>query len=74
MNLFCQLIKKRIWKFRGRKFLTNDGVNSDEMCVVPNIYHNDSNTLEIDPGENNSPLSFCNDEFCEEQAFPFLFP
>ena len=54
--------------------LNNDRVNSDEMCVVPNIYNDDSNTLEIAPGENKSPLSFFNDDFCEEQAFPFLFP
>ena len=54
--------------------LNNDRVNSAEMCVVPNIYNSNSNTLEISPGENNSPLSFFNDEFCEEQAFPFLFP
>ena len=38
------------------------------------VYNNDTNTLEIAPGENKSPLSFFNDDFCEEQAFPFLFP
>ena len=54
--------------------LNNEQVNSDEMCVIPNIYSNDTNTLEITPGENKSPLSFFHDEFCEEQAFPFLFP
>jgi len=45
------------------------------MCIIPNTYSNDSNTLDIAPGENKSPeLSFLNDDFCEEQAFPYLLP
>ena len=42
------------------------------MCFVPNIYNDDTNTLETAPGENKSPFSFFNDNYCEEQAFPFL--
>ena len=64
-------LEKKWWKFGGIKSLTNDGVNSDEMCVVPKIY-NDSNTLEIAPGENNSPLSFFNDEFLWGTSIPFF--
>ena len=54
--------------------LNSECVNSDEMCVIPNIYDDNSNTLEIAPGENKPPLSFFSDDFCEEQAFPYLFP
>ena len=54
--------------------LDNERVRSDEMCTVPNIYTDETNTLEMAPGENKSPLSFFNDEYCEEQAFPYLFP
>ena len=54
--------------------LDSECVRSDEMCTIPNIYHNDCNILEMAPGENKKPLPFFNDDFCEEQAFPFLFP
>ena len=48
--------------------------NSDEMCVIPNIYDGSQNVLDIAPGQNKTPKSFFNDQFCEEQAFPFLLP
>ena len=54
--------------------LDQERINSDEMCVIPNIYSDDTNILDRAPGENRSPLSFFNDDFCEEQAFPHLFP
>ena len=38
--------------------LNKERVNSDEMCLIPNIYCDDVNTLEIAPGENKTPLIF----------------
>ena len=54
--------------------LDNERINCDEMCAIPNIYNDDSSTLEIAPGENKTPLSFFHDDFCEEQSFPYLLP
>ena len=52
----------------------NQRTNSNEMCIIPNIYSEDQNLLNIAPGQNKNPSSFFNDEFCEEQAFPYLLP
>ena len=54
--------------------LDNERINSDEMTVIPNIYSETESLLNIAPGENRTPESFFNDEFCEEQAFPYLLP
>ena len=44
------------------------------MCVIPNIYDNSQNVLDIGQCQSKSPESFSNDRFCEEQVFPFLLP
>lgn len=44
------------------------------MCVIPNIYSEDHGILDIAPCENKLPESFFQDDFCEEQAFPYLLP
>ena len=54
--------------------LDNERVNSSEMCVIPNIYNESQSILDIAPGENKMAESFFKDDFCEEQAFPFLLP
>lgn len=54
--------------------LDHYSTNSNESFIIPNIYNEQQNILDIAPGENKSPESFLKDEFCEEQAFPFLFP
>ena len=49
--------------------------NSEEMSDIPNIYNDSQNVLDIAPGQYKAPKSFFfNDQFCEEQAFPFLLP
>ena len=48
--------------------------NSSEFCIIPNIYNESQNILSIAPGENKVPESFFKEDFCEEQAFPFLLP
>ena len=44
------------------------------MCVIPVIYNENQRILDIAPGENKTPQSIFKDDFCEEQAFPYLFP
>ena len=44
------------------------------MCIIPNIYNDAQGILHIAPGENKTPESFFDDDFCEEQAFPYLLP
>ena len=39
---------------------------------IPNII-NDENVI-IAPGQGKKPASFLRDDFCEEQAFPYLLP
>ena len=48
---------------------------SNEITLVseiPNIINNKNNT--IAPGQRKTPVSILSDEFCEEQAFPYLLP
>ena len=54
--------------------LDKECVNCDEMCVIPVIYNENQGILDIAPGENKTPESFFKDDFCEEQAFPYLLP
>ena len=54
--------------------LDADRTSSNEMCLIPNIFSEQENLLNIAPGQNKSPTSFFNDDFCEEQAFPYLLP
>ena len=48
--------------------------NADEMCVIPNFFNPDDGLLNIAPAENQKPMAFFSDQFCEELAFPYLFP
>ncbi|XP_057292445.1 uncharacterized protein LOC130621150 [Hydractinia symbiolongicarpus] len=54
--------------------LSMNCASSDEMCVIPNFQNPDDEVLDIAPGENKQPQSFFSDQYCEELAFPFLFP
>ena len=54
--------------------LSSNCANSDEMCVIPNFHNPNEEVLDIAAGENKQPLSFFNDQYCEELAFLFLFP
>ena len=54
--------------------LSFERASSDESCLIPNIFNPDQGNLDIAPGEGKQPQSFFTDEFCEEQAFPYLFP
>ena len=48
---------------------------SNEITLVseiPNIINNKNNI--IAPGQRKTPVSILRDEFCEEQAFPYLLP
>ena len=54
--------------------LDSERANSDEMCIIPNIYNQEEGILDIAPGEGKKPQHFFTDHFYEEQAFPFLFP
>ena len=54
--------------------LSFERASSDESCLIPNIFNPDQGILDIAPGEGKQPQSFFTDEFCEEQAFPYLFP
>ena len=42
------------------------------VSEIPSII-NDKNVI-IAPGQEKKPVSILNDEFCEEQAFPYLLP
>ena len=49
--------------------------DSSQNVLVSNIPHVVENeNLIIAPGQGKSPVSILNDEFCEELAFPHLFP
>ena len=48
--------------------------NSEETCFIPNIYNCETGILDIAPGEGKRPQAIFDDEYCEEQAFPYLFP
>ena len=39
---------------------------------IPNIVSNEN--IIIAPGQEKTPVSVLSDEFCEEQAFPYLLP
>ena len=58
----------------GENPLNAERAGSDEICLIPNIYNSDQGVLDIAPGEGKQPFSFFTDQFCEELAFPFLFP
>jgi len=73
-DIFPVAVENDNENLEGDNPLDNERVNSGEMCVVPNIYNEGQNLLDIAPGENKTPESFFNDDFCEEQAFPYLFP
>ena len=60
--------------FESENPLSENCASSDEMCVIPNIYNSDQEVLDIVSGENRKPQSFFVDQFCEELAFPFLYP
>ena len=42
------------------------------VSAIPNIVSNQNNI--IAPGQGKTPVSVLSDEFCEEQAFPYLLP
>ena len=42
------------------------------VSQIPNII-NDENVI-IAPGQGKNPVSILSDQFCEEQAFPYLLP
>ena len=42
------------------------------VSAIPNIVSNQNNI--IAPGQGKTPISVLSDEFCEEQAFPYLLP
>jgi len=54
--------------------LQDECTNTDEMCAIPNIYSEDQGVLDLAPGENKRPEPFFQDNYCEEQAFPYLLP
>ena len=54
--------------------LDADRTSSNEMCLIPKIFSEQENLLNIAPVQNKSPTSFFSDDFCEEQGFPYLFP
>ena len=42
------------------------------ISEIPNIINEEKIT--IAPGQRKKPVSILSDEFCEEQAFPYLLP
>ena len=42
------------------------------ICEIPNIVEDEN--LIVAPGQGKTPVPIVNDEFCEELAFPHLFP
>ena len=42
------------------------------VSAIPNIVSNQN--IIIAPGQGKTPVSVLSDEFCEEQAFPYLLP
>ena len=42
------------------------------VSEIPNIVENEN--LIVAPGQGKTPVAIANDEFCEELAFPYLFP
>ena len=46
--------------------------NSQETMFIPNIMTSDE--ISIAPGEGKQPKSVLNDKYCEELAFPHLYP
>ena len=42
------------------------------ISEIPNIINEENIT--IAPGQRKKPVSILSDEFCEEQAFPYLLP
>ena len=48
---------------------------SNEIALVSEVPYiiNDENVI-IAPGQGKKPVSILSDEFCEEQAFPYLLP
>ena len=46
--------------------------NTQETVLIPNVLETEE--IHIAPGEEKQPKSRLNDEFCEELAFPYLFP
>ena len=55
--------------------LSMQRTGSNETALVSEIPSiiNDKNVI-IAPGQEKKPVSILNDEFCEEQAFPYLLP
>lgn len=50
-------------------------VSSSETALtseIPNVA--DENIVIKAPGQDNTPVSILNDEFCKKLAFPYLFP
>jgi len=55
--------------------LSENCASADEMCVIPNFFNPDEGLLDIAPGQNKKPKAFFfSDEYCEQLAFPYLFP
>jgi len=54
--------------------LSENCASADEMCVIPNFFNPDDGLLDIAPGQNKKPKAFFSDEYCEQLAFPYLFP
>ena len=55
--------------------LSMHSTGSNETVLVSEIPSiiNDENVI-IAPGQGKKPVSILSDEFCEEQAFPYLLP
>ena len=51
----------------------NECVHSDEMCAIPNIYDNNSNILEMAPGENRRLCLFSMMIFVRSKLFLICF-
>jgi len=54
--------------------LSKNCASADEMCVIPKFFNPDEGLLDIAPGQNQKPKAFFSDEYCEQLAFPYLFP
>ena len=46
--------------------------NSQETMFIPNVLKKEE--IHIAPREGKQPKSILNDKFCQERAFPYLFP